>query len=238
MDQSLTTQQPESGASKSTNLGARLVRSSGREPQLNTDNSQVQAQQQPQQPGQPPNLLRRSFRGKSSSLAATTGSCVSSTSNSTSTRSTSRSHHKSSTKHGASAANFDPSEPSPSTSQAAMANDGSRGGGNNNNEQTSSSNSTPFLKFHRSSNVGTAASNTAEIASIYVPSSSGLQSGGAAGGITSQHLANNLGSLGVGNLASGTSVVAAPSTANPDSESDDSEVGRLQVRMHASFKLI
>lgn len=259
MDQSLKTQQPESGVSKSSNLGARLVRSSGREPQLNTENtSLIQAQQQP---GQPLNLLRRSFRGKSSSLSAITGSCVSSSSsNSTSTRSTNRSHHKSSNKHGASGvtknlllilnslkiqnlllfsissdASFDPSEPS--TSQAAMASDGTRSGGggsgNNNNEQ--SSNSTPFLKFHRSTNVGsTPATNKAEpeIASIYVPSSSsGIQSVGAASGITSQHLASNLGALNVGNLASGTSVVPPASAGNPaDSESDDSEVGRLQVK--------
>ncbi|XP_055698970.1 E3 ubiquitin-protein ligase TRIP12 isoform X2 [Phlebotomus papatasi] len=63
-------QNPEtSGSSKAPNLGARLARgSSGREPQHHQSESQ----------GHPPSLLKRSSRGKGTSQAATTGSCVSS----------------------------------------------------------------------------------------------------------------------------------------------------------------
>lgn len=76
----------ECTSSKTPNLGARLARNSGREPQLiPTDTpsqsftSAHQSQQTLTQPGHPPpqNLLRRSSRGKGASSSATTGSCVS-----------------------------------------------------------------------------------------------------------------------------------------------------------------
>ena len=76
----------ECTSSKTPNLGARLARNSGREPQLiPTDTPSQsstlahQSQQTLTQPGHPPpqNLLRRSSRGKGASSSATTGSCVS-----------------------------------------------------------------------------------------------------------------------------------------------------------------
>lgn len=76
----------ECTSSKTPNLGARLARNSGREPQLiptdtpsQSSTTAHQSQQTLTQPGHPPpqNLLRRSSRGKGASSSATTGSCVS-----------------------------------------------------------------------------------------------------------------------------------------------------------------
>lgn len=97
-----------------------------------------------------------------------------------------------------------------------MANDGSR-----NNEQHQQSSSAPtFLLFHKTNSSSGGANDGAT--SLYVPSasSSAAQSGGASS------MANN--------LSAGTSGTQ-PSTSghHPDSESDDSEVGRLQALLEA-----
>lgn len=215
---------------KVLNLGARLAKSSvGREPQQRGISSHQDSQQ-----GQPPNLLRRSSRSKGTHSSATTGSCVSS--GASTSRAHTRQHsnsagtqqHKpaassiatisatattvssaiatpSSTKiqyniH-SSTINFDVNTSEPSTSQAAMANDGSR-------NSESSLNTNPTVKLQNSTFTPTASS------SLDVPS---IPLAGSAGS-----------SAMVGGSSSNPSVPP-----HPDSESDDSEVGRLQALLEA-----
>jgi E3 ubiquitin-protein ligase TRIP12 len=100
-----------------------------------------------------------------------------------------------------------------------MANDGSR---NNDHQQQSSSSSAPtFMLFHKTS-INTSASN--ETSTLFAPSasSSGVQSGGASA-VTNNLLAATLAST----------VQPGSSGHHPDSESDDSEVGRLQALLEA-----
>ncbi|CAO1401704.1 unnamed protein product [Diamesa hyperborea] len=249
-DYQSTSVSSECTSSKTPNLGARLARNSGREPQLiptdtpsQSSTSAHQSQQTLTQPGHPPpqNLLRRSSRGKGASSSATTGSCVSSssstnavTTSSTSSRNSNRSHGKgssgSSSKHAAVSGtsgiqfDFDSSRPSPSTS--AMANDGR----NNSDQQPQQSSSTStFMRFNKASSSAAAASSTDPTSSaLYVPTAAATSSQNA--NLGSSALATNL------MAASGSASGSQPATAgahNPDSESDDSEVGRLQALLEA-----
>lgn len=94
-----------------------------------------------------------------------------------------------------------------------MANDGSR-----NNEHQQSSTAPTFLLFHKTNSSASGSNDGAT--TLYVPSSSSTAQGGASA------LASN--------LAAGTSG-PQPGTSghHPDSESDDSEVGRLQALLEA-----
>lgn len=94
-----------------------------------------------------------------------------------------------------------------------MANDGSR-----NNEHQQSSSAPTFLLFHKTNSAASGSNDGAT--TLYVPSSSSTAQGGASALAT--------------NLAAGTSGTQ-PGTSghHPDSESDDSEVGRLQALLEA-----
>lgn len=183
-----------SSSSKTTpNLGARLARN--REPQHSTQDTQ----------GQPTNLLRRSSRPKSLQQSATTGSCVSSTGSTSraSSRNQSGSNNKIKTNQSATQTGLPFEVGGPSTSQAAMASDGSRSTDNNSTN--------PTIKLHRSSILQTSVS-------IDVNNAGLLGQQGASGGATSSST-----------MASNSSATAT----NPDSESDDNEVGRLQALLEA-----
>ena len=93
-----------------------------------------------------------------------------------------------------------------------MANDGSR-----NNEHQQSSSAPTLLLYHKTNSSASASNDNAT--TLYVPSSSTTQGGT---------------STLAGNLAAGTSGTQ-PGTSghHPDSESDDSEVGRLQALLEA-----
>lgn len=198
--------------------------------------------------GQPPSLLRRSSRAKSSTQTATTGSCVSSTapannnssstttntSNSSSHRSAHRSHSNKSAGSGGAASTskfsgghqtqsiggtgggFDlTAGAGPSTSSTNNPNQNSHligimsGGGNNPGDQPPTSNN-PFIKLQKSP--------------------FGLGSGGAQ--IDSTHSQQSSSStLGLSATTSLGATGGAPP--HPDSESDDSEVGRLQALLEA-----
>ncbi|GAB0099203.1 E3 ubiquitin-protein ligase TRIP12 [Sergentomyia squamirostris] len=246
-------QNPEtSGNSKAPNLGARLARgSSGREPQ----HQQVESQ------GHPPSLLKRSSRGKGASQAATTGSCVSSHNRGTAagvshqqnnsassskyvnvggggagtssaqsgvtTGSSTRHHHhthhhNNSGQSTTSALEGGNTVSSASTSHGAsgqhhhlqgMASDGQRGGESTN----------PTVKLHKSSLMSTSSST-----------SGASGSGGGLNDATNMHLLTQP----TTSSASSSSTANASATSgqmppHPDSESDDSEVGRLQALLEA-----
>lgn len=95
-----------------------------------------------------------------------------------------------------------------------MANDGSR----NEHQQQQSSSAPTFLLFHKT-NSSASGSNDGGATTLYVPSSSSAAQGGASALAT--------------NLAAGTSGQPGTSGHHPDSESDDSEVGRLQALLEA-----
>lgn len=151
-----------------------------------------------------------------SSSASTNAVATSSTVAVTSSRTSSRTGNKGTSKHqlatGGTSGILDLNRPSTSQVTPNMANDGSR-----NNEHQQSSSAPTFLLFHKT-NTSANASNDGGT-TLYVPSSSSAQGGTSA-------LA--------GNLAAGTSS-SQPGTSghHPDSESDDSEVGRLQALLEA-----
>lgn len=95
-----------------------------------------------------------------------------------------------------------------------MANDGSR-----NNEQQQSSSGPQFLLFHKTNSSASGSNDGAT--TLYVPSATSSAQAGGASALAS-------------NLAAGTSG-SQPGTSghHPDSESDDSEVGRLQALLEA-----
>lgn len=182
-------------SSKTTpNLGARLARN--REPQHSTQDTQ----------GQPTNLLRRSSRPKSLQQSATTGSCVSSTGSTSraSTRNQSGSNTKIKTNQSTTQTGLQFEVGGPSTSQAAMASDGSRSTDNNSTN--------PTIKLHRSSILQTSVSIDVNNAGLL-----GQQSGTSGGATSSSTMASN----------------SSATATNPDSESDDNEVGRLQALLEA-----
>lgn len=211
----------------------------------------------------PSGLLRRSSRGKGSYQSATTGSCVSSNTASpsqnqqpqSSQSSRSGSHRgggsgsasanihsagtsgataKGSSSKGASsssvannnnsttlgsiatATGYDPTATAPGPSSTAMANDGSR---NNNNDhqhhhqQSASGSSHPFIKLHKATALGSASASTSATIDVNMMNMTNASASGAA---------SNSASLG-----------AAATVPHPDSESDDSEVGRLQALLEA-----
>ncbi|KAJ6635983.1 E3 ubiquitin-protein ligase TRIP12 [Pseudolycoriella hygida] len=183
------------------NLGARLAKSgSGREPQQRNSIQELHS-------GQPPSLLRRSSRSKGTSSTATTGSCVSTSA------STSQTHSRhigtapigkkgSSSKGGLTSTSiaFDAtSATEPSTSQAAMANDGSR--------SNDSLNTNPTVKLNKPLQTPTT-SSPLDVSNVHLISQQTSSSG-----------------AGSSNMSSNNS--AGPP--NPDSESDDTEVGHLQA---------
>ncbi|XP_055645246.1 E3 ubiquitin-protein ligase TRIP12 [Toxorhynchites rutilus septentrionalis] len=207
----------------------------------------------------PSGLLRRSSRGKSSHQSATTGSCVSSNTanpsqnqqpqssrsgshrgggsgSTTSAGSSGATVKGSSSFKGASsfssvannnnstslvsvvASGYDPTAAVAGPSSTAMANDGSR---NNNNDhhhqhqQGSSASSHPFIKLHKTTSLGSASGSTSaplDVNMVNVSANAG-SSGGAA--------------------SNSTSLGASSAVPHPDSESDDSEVGRLQALLEA-----
>ncbi|XP_062699654.1 E3 ubiquitin-protein ligase TRIP12 [Aedes albopictus] len=125
-------------------------------------------------------------------------------------------NNNNSTSLGSLAAGYDPTAAAPGPSNSAMANDGSR---NNNNDHSSShhhqpsggsSSSHPFIKLHKTTSLGSA--SVATSAPIDV------------------NMMNVAGASGASNSASLGAAAAAP---HPDSESDDSEVGRLQALLEA-----
>uniref|UniRef100_A0A336LPI2 E3 ubiquitin-protein ligase n=1 Tax=Culicoides sonorensis TaxID=179676 RepID=A0A336LPI2_CULSO len=216
-----------------SNLGARLARSSsGRESQSNSSDVQ----------GQPPSLLRRSSRAKSLAQTATTGSCVSSTapannnssstttantSNSSSHRSAHRSHSNKSVGSGASTSKFGGHQSQSlggfdltsagagsSSSSTITPNQqllGIMSGAGNNPGDHPPSNSNPFIKLQKTS--------------------FGLGSGGVQtdSTLSQQSSSSTLGLSATSSLGGATG--GAPP--HPDSESDDSEVGRLQALLEA-----
>lgn len=236
----------QTSSHKVLNLGARLAKggSVGREPQhqqRGSTSAQSEQQEQQHSTGQSLNLLRRSSRSKGQHTTATTGSCVSSAasssrahtrqSSSSVAAATSAQHpqpHKSAaaassgaavvtvtgglaittnaTKHytlGFDTTNSNTSEPSTSQQAAMASSDGSR-----NNEPTSN----PTLKLQKSS---------------LTPSSSSPLD------VTNIHLLTQHQQQGTSSSAPGTSTMTNPVAAHPDSESDDSEVGRLQALLEA-----
>ncbi|XP_058825436.1 E3 ubiquitin-protein ligase TRIP12 [Topomyia yanbarensis] len=126
---------------------------------------------------------------------------------------------------GGSATGYDPSTAVPGPSNTAMANDGSRSSSNNNNsssdhqhhhQQSSSGSSHPFIKLHKTTSLGSSTASSS--APIDVNMINVANAGASAAGSTS----NSSG------LTTTTTVVP-----HPDSESDDSEVGRLQALLEA-----
>uniref|UniRef100_A0A1B0C8C6 E3 ubiquitin-protein ligase n=2 Tax=Lutzomyia longipalpis TaxID=7200 RepID=A0A1B0C8C6_LUTLO len=240
-------QNPEtSGTSKAPNLGARLARgSSGREPQHHQSESQ----------GHPPSLLKRSSRGKGASQAATTGSCVSSHSRGTagishqqnnSSASTSSKFSSSSTggagtsstlggvttgsqiatSGGGQGVQIDVNN----SSGAASTSHGQQGGGMANDGQRGVDTTNPTVKLHKSSLMSTSSS-----------ASGASGSGGGSGGLADATNLHLLTQQPTTSSASSSSAAANSSSAtsggqmppHPDSESDDSEVGRLQALLEA-----
>ncbi|XP_055587415.1 E3 ubiquitin-protein ligase TRIP12 [Uranotaenia lowii] len=113
---------------------------------------------------------------------------------------------------------YDPTAAPPGPSNSAMANDGSRS--NNNNEhhqhhqQSSSSSSHPFIKLHKTTSLGTSVAGTSSQIDV--------------------SMINTANSGAVGGTAVASGNLGASATApHPDSESDDSEVGRLQALLEA-----
>lgn len=236
----------ETSSHKVPNLGARLAKggSVGREPQhqqRGSTSAQSEQQQQQNSTGQSSNLLRRSSRSKGQHTTATTGSCVSSAASSSrahtrqsssSVAAASSAQHPQQNKSAAAASsgaavvtvtgglaiptnatkqytlgfdttNSKTSEPSTSQQAAMASSDGSR-----NNEPTSN----PTLKLQKSS---------------LTPSSSSPLD------VTNIHLLTQHQQQGTSSSAPGTSTMTNPVAAHPDSESDDSEVGRLQALLEA-----
>ncbi|XP_052567078.1 E3 ubiquitin-protein ligase TRIP12 [Culex pipiens pallens] len=113
----------------------------------------------------------------------------------------------------------------PGPSHSAMASDGSR---NNNNDhhhqqqqQNSSSSSHPFIKLHKTTSLGSSSAQSSAGTSTAIDVNM-LNMANAAGATASNSA--NLGG------AAGAAAAAVP---HPDSESDDSEVGRLQALLEA-----
>ncbi|XP_062558407.1 E3 ubiquitin-protein ligase TRIP12 [Armigeres subalbatus] len=125
------------------------------------------------------------------------------------------SNNNNSTSLGSLAAGYDPTAAAPGPSNSAMANDGSR---NNNNDHShhhqpsGSSSSHPFIKLHKTTSLGSASVATSAPIDVNMMNVAGASGGGA----------SNSASLG-----------AAAAAPHPDSESDDSEVGRLQALLEA-----
>ncbi|EDS38382.1 thyroid hormone receptor interactor 12 [Culex quinquefasciatus] len=112
----------------------------------------------------------------------------------------------------------------PGPSHSAMASDGSR---NNNNEhhhqqqqQNSSSSSHPFIKLHKTTSLGSSSAQ----------SSAGTSS---AIDVNMLNMANAAGATASNSANLGGAAGAAAAVPHPDSESDDSEVGRLQALLEA-----
>lgn len=124
-------------------------------------------------------------------------------------------NNNNSTSLGSLAAGYDPTAAAPGPSNSAMANDGSR---NNNNDHShhhqpsGSSSSHPFIKLHKTTSLGSASVATSAPIDVNMMNVAGASGGGA----------SNSASLG-----------AAAAAPHPDSESDDSEVGRLQALLEA-----
>jgi E3 ubiquitin-protein ligase TRIP12 len=235
-------QQLETG---STNLGARLASTrhgcSGgatnqsdlllQEPST-SGSSSVSGGIDQQQFGHPSvttqNLLRRSSRGKT---AATTGSCVSSsntvigTSSSTVVTTTNQSTTRASSRKGkqSSSASLTALQQQQGTTATMANNDGSQ-------QQQQHSSTPTFLFFHKSStsnnnnNSGNVNSDNATTHTVYVPTAStSAQSA----------LASNLAAAVAGTSGQQQQQPGTSSGLHPDSESDDSEVGRLQQLLEA-----
>ncbi|XP_070496016.1 E3 ubiquitin-protein ligase TRIP12 isoform X2 [Chironomus tepperi] len=196
------------------NLGARLAR--GREPHTFDQELLQPSTSNQQNLGHPPtssqNLLRRSSRGKSS----TTGSCVSSSASTNTVASNPRNGGKNN-KH-----QLTSGSDNASTSQniPTMANnDGSQ----SQQQQQTSSSAPTFLFFHKASGAN---SNTNEATTtIYVPTPSTSS--------TVNPLTNNLTAGTSTSAQAQTQQPGTSGTLHPDSESDDSEVGRLQALLEA-----
>uniref|UniRef100_A0A1Q3F208 E3 ubiquitin-protein ligase n=1 Tax=Culex tarsalis TaxID=7177 RepID=A0A1Q3F208_CULTA len=112
----------------------------------------------------------------------------------------------------------------PGPSNSAMASDGSR---NNNNEhhhhqqqQNSSSSSHPFIKLHKTTSLGSSGQSAA----------AGSSTAGGAIDVNMLNMANAGGATASNSANLGGAAAAVP---HPDSESDDSEVGRLQALLEA-----
>lgn len=236
----------QTSSHKVPNLGARLAKggSVGREPQhqqRGSTSAQSEQQQQQNSTGQSSNLLRRSSRSKGHHTTATTGSCVSSAASSSrahtrqsssSVAATTSAQHPQQSKSAAAASsgaavvtvtgglaittnaakhytlgfdttNSNTSEPSTSQQAAMASSDGSR-----NNEPTNN----PTLKLQKSS-LTPSSSSPLDVANIH---------------LLTQHQQQ-----GTSSSAPGTSTMTNPVAAHPDSESDDSEVGRLQALLEA-----
>lgn len=224
---------------KSLNLGARLVTRQGcgrgESQSFVGSDSLIQEPSTSGNSSDQQNLLRRSSRCKT---AATTGSCVSSATNtvvsggassssSTSSATTvvAQSTSRASSRKGKQFISFNTTQappPLPPTNLlTTMAN-------NDGSQQQQHSSTPTFLFFHKSNanSNSTGNANNNEAATIYVPTAStSAQSA----------LANNLSAVAAS--TSGQQQAQQPGTSavllHPDSESDDSEVGRLQQLLEA-----
>ncbi|XP_055539751.1 E3 ubiquitin-protein ligase TRIP12 [Wyeomyia smithii] len=126
----------------------------------------------------------------------------------------------------ASASGYDPTIAVPGPSNTAMANDGTRGSSSNNNsdhqqqhhhQQSIPGSSHPFIKLHKATSLGSSAasSSTAPI------------------DVNMINVANASASAAAGTASNSASMAATTVVPHPDSESDDSEVGRLQALLEA-----
>ncbi|XP_058455043.1 E3 ubiquitin-protein ligase TRIP12 [Malaya genurostris] len=126
---------------------------------------------------------------------------------------------------GVGASGYDPTTVVPGPSNTAMANDGSRSSNSSNNnnsndhqhhlQQSSSGSSHPFIKLHKTTSLGTSAASSSAPIDVNMIN------------------VTNSGASNVGNASNSTSLTTTTVVPHPDSESDDSEVGRLQALLEA-----
>ncbi|KAL1377609.1 hypothetical protein pipiens_016146, partial [Culex pipiens pipiens] len=232
-------QQPDgtAGSHKAPNLGARLARSSGvlvaKVPINPARRVLVSARTPPIPASSSSHNLRRNHRARAATEAVVVAVPVAPPGTST-TRRLERPAPRARPRRGSSSSSNNNNSTSlvgsvaaaataPGPSHSAMASDGSR---NNNNDhhhqqqqQNSSSSSHPFIKLHKTTSLGSSSAQ----------SSAGTSTAIDVNMLNMANAATASNSANLGGAAGG----AAAAVPHPDSESDDSEVGRLQALLEA-----